>query len=120
VAEGVGEIMAKIYGGVEGIEKPEFSEPFDFKAYEKQTEDYVSKIKEYAKENGNCPEAGKEIYFGVADGRACYVVLSLKPVELIHLNIYDGYQFQYANRLTATDVRNEIKRNEALAKLFSR
>jgi hypothetical protein len=41
-------------------------------------------------------------------------------VELIHLDIYDGYNFQYANRLTATDVRNEIKRNEALAKLFSR
>jgi len=112
--------MAKIYGGVQGITKPEIGSGFDFKDYEKRTEAYVDKVKEYAKQNGNCPEAGKEISFGVADGMARYVVLSLKPVQLIHLDVYDGYQFQYVNRLTAKDVLDELKRRESLEKLFSK
>jgi len=110
--------MAKIYSGVQGIRKPAITS--DWQGYEKCAEAYVQKIKDYAKRNSKCPEAGKEIYFPVADGRACYVVLSLKPVELVHLDINDGYQFQYVNRLTATDIRAEVKRNEALAKLFKR
>lgn len=108
--------MAKICDGVEGINKPEFDEPFD--TYNKHMEDYINQIKEYAKREGNCPEAGKEIYFSVADGHARYVVLSMKPVELIHLDVMDGYQFRYANRLTAKDVRDELKRLEALNKIF--
>jgi len=110
--------VAKIYGGIQGINKPAITS--DWQGYEKRAEAYVQKIKDYAKQNSKCPEAGKELYFSVADGRACYIVLSLKPVELVHLDINDGYQFQYVNRLTAADVRNEIKRGEALTKLFSR
>ncbi len=108
--------MAKIYGGVQGIRKPTFTK--DWQGWEKRTETYVQKIKDYAKANSKCPEAGKEIHFSVADGKACYIVLSLKPVELIHLDVYDGYNFQYVHRLTAADVRAEIKRDEAVAKLF--
>ena len=110
--------MATIYSGIQGIRKPAITS--DWQGYEKRAEAYVQKIKDYAKANGTCPEAGKEIHFPVADGRACYIVLSLKPVELVHLDINDGWNFQYVNRLTATDVRAEIKRNEALAKLFKR
>lgn len=110
--------MAKIYGGVKGINKPAITS--DWQGYEKRAEVYVQKIKDYAKQNSKCSEAGKEIHFPVADGRACYVVLSLRPLELVHLDVNDGYSFQYANRLTATDVRAEIKRNEALTRLFKK
>ena len=109
--------MGKIYSGVKGIRKPAMG---DWKTYEKRAEAYVDKIKKYAKENSKCPEAGKEISFGVADGKARYVVLSLNPVVLIHLDVYDGYNYRYVNRLTAGDVRNELKGQEALEKLFSR
>src|SRR3989304_193411 len=110
--------MAKIYGGVQGIRKPAITS--DWQGYDKRAEAYVDKIKAYAKQNSKCPEAGKEISFGVADGNARYVVLSLKPVQLIHLDVYDGYQFQYVNRLTAKDVLDELKRRESLEKLFSK
>ena len=110
--------MGKIYSGIQGIRKPAMGN--DWKTYEQRTEAYVDKIKKYAKENSKCPEAGKEISFGVADGKARYVILSLKPVQLIHLDVYDGYNFQYVNRLTAQDVKNELKRQEALERLFSK
>ncbi len=109
--------MGKIYSGIQGIRKPAMG---DWHTYETRAEAYVDKIKKFAKEHSKCPEAGKEIAFGVADGKARYVVLSLNPVELVHLDVYDGYNYQYVNRLTASDVRNEIKRADALAKLFSR
>ena len=108
--------MAKVYGGVEGIRKPAIG---DWKTYESRAESYIGKIVDYAKANGHGPEAGRIIRFGVADGKAQYVVFSLKPVVLIHLDVWDGYQFQYVNRLTASDVRDEIARQEALEKLFS-
>ena len=111
--------MAKIYAGIEGIDKPK---P-DYKDWDKQSQqedEYVEQIKAYAKSHSKSPEAGKEVYFSVADGRARYVVLSLSPVELVHLDVCDGYSFKYANRLTASDVRGEIKRSEALHMIFAR
>ena len=110
--------MGKVYSGVEGISKPKLGS--DWKSYGERAEEYVKKIKDYAKKHGRGPEAGKEISFGVADGKARYVVVSLKPVELIHLDIWDGYQYRYINRLTAADIRREIKAVEALDALVRR
>ena len=110
--------MATIYASVQGIRKPAITS--NWQGYEKRAEAYVDKIKAFARKHSKCPEAGKEISFGVADGKARYVILSLKPVELVHLDIYDGYRFPYINRLTAQDVKNELKQAEALDKLFSR
>lgn len=107
--------MGKVYSGVEGIKKPDF---MNITTYDKEAEAYVKKIVFFAQANGSSAEAGKIIRFSVADGKAQYVVFSLKPVVLIHLDIYDGYQFEYANKLTATDVKREIRRQEALEKLF--
>jgi len=109
--------MAKVYSGVDGIKAPEFMQDFD--KYEKACDEYVEAVKACAKKNNpTCPEAGEEIYFPVADGNARYIVYNLKPVELIHLHVMDAWHFQYANRLTAKDVRNEIGRQQALAEIF--
>jgi len=114
--------MGKIYSGIEEIKKPDASiDNYDFDKYNKSCDDYVTQIKEWCKrECPECAEAGEEIHFGVADGRARYVVLNLKPVELIHLDIMDGYNYQYVHRLTAKDVRAELKRNRAIEEIFSK
>jgi len=109
--------MGKVYSGVEGINKPDNGG--DWETYWDRAEAYEKRIIEYAKKNSSCSEAGKVIRFGVADGKASYVVFSLKPVVLIHLAIGDAYQYQYAHRLTASDVRQEIKGQEALDRLFA-
>ena len=110
--------MGKIYNGIKGIAKPSFKVPFDYKVYEQQTEEYIKQIQKLARNQNKCPEAGEIIYFSVCDGKAAYVVLSLSPVELIHLDIYDGYQYEYANRLTAKDIREKIRQNKVLCEIF--
>lgn len=91
---------------------------FSFKKYHQECQEYVAKIVAYAKNNGSGDCAGKEIGFGVADGRARYIVFSLSPVKLIHVPTGDAYQFQYAHRLTAADIRKQIKQEAGLVKLF--
>jgi len=112
--------MAKIYSGVEGIPVPEFKADGEYQDYDKRCDDYITSIKMQARRsNPSCPEAGEVIYFPVGDGNAQYVVMSLKPVTLVHLAIGDAWHFQYANRLTAADVRREISRRAALNRIFS-
>jgi hypothetical protein len=110
--------MGKIYSGIKGIANPESGTPFDYTVYERQTEDYVRQVQDAARSQNKCPEAGEIISFSVCDGRAFYVVQSLRPVELIHLDIYDGYQYEYANRLTAKDIREKIRQNKVLCEIF--
>ncbi len=43
----------------------------------------------------------------------------MKPLELIHLEYYDGYSFEYANCLTAKDVEDKINQQNALNRLFA-
>jgi hypothetical protein len=113
--------MAKIYGIPKELgEAPSFSIEQPFEAYQQATEKFVQSVKDWAKKNGNGECRGEEIRFPVADGYAQYVVVGLKPVTLIHLPIGDGWQFQYANRLTAKDVRDQVRREQAMAKMFAK
>jgi hypothetical protein len=112
--------MGKIYRAPEEcLKKPEYSQYKDFNKYQNAREKYIADIQSWAKsQNPSCPESGKEICFPVADGQARYIVVSLKPVCLIHDDTGDAYSYQYAHRLTAADVRKEIKKVEAMNKLF--
>ena len=114
--------MATIYGGVAGIPKPTAAKRVsDWRAWMAREEEYVRAIQEWALKNGDgSPECGQEIRFSVGDGSARYIVLSMRPVRLIHLDVCDGYRFHYANRLTASDVREEVARRKAMDDLFSK
>jgi hypothetical protein len=48
------------------------------------------------------------------------MVASLKPVELVHLPLWDEYQFEYADLMTAEKIQEQIARQNALKELFSR
>jgi hypothetical protein len=47
------------------------------------------------------------------------MVISMKPLMLIHLELGDAWCYQYANRLTAKDVQAKIDQQKAIDKLFS-
>lgn len=114
--------MAKIYSPPEGFEAPELDIKGDVQDYFKACDDYVKRLQESVRASYGsvCPEAGEIIAFPVADGKARYVVARLKPVELIHIDTGDAYHFEYVHRLTAKDVREEIRKVKALDALFSR
>ncbi len=111
--------MATVYSGIQGLNAPEFDPDEDYRKLITREEKYVKEVAAKAKKmSSDCPEAGEEIRFGVADGYARYIVLSLKPVKLIHLQVGDAWNFQYVNRLTAKDVREEIRRRKGIEALF--
>jgi hypothetical protein len=107
-----------VYAPPDCFKKPEYPKYKSFEAYEKACNAYIEEIKQWTRECGTCPEAGEEITFPVADGRARYIIFSMKPVKLVHIDTADAYQFQYAHRLTASDIRKEIKKAKAINKLF--
>ena len=78
---------------------------------------FIEKLRQWcvdrAKDSGQ-QHIGEVIHFPVADGRACYMVAALSPLQLIHLPIGDAWQFQYDFRLTKKDVVEKIKNQKAL------
>ena len=120
--------MAKIYKAPKGFKPPDMRKytgdlkrPGSIDKYFKDCEAYVDRLKQTIKESYGsvCPEAGEEIRFLVGDGYARYVVARLKPVELIWVDVGDRWHFEYVHRLTAADIRKQIKSERALNKLFS-
>lgn len=82
--------------------------------YEKDVE---AKIRELGY---NTPFTGKMIRFGVADGYAVYMIASIKPLVLIHLEYGDAWNFQYVHLLTATEVKKKVEQQEEMSKLFAK
>ena len=114
--------MAKIYSAPEGYEAPKMDfTNFNAAAWKKADNDYIARLSEWCKGcNPNDPEyVGQIIKFPVADGNAIYMVASLKPVELIHLELGDAWHFRFANRLTKKDVIKEVDRLKAIKELFA-
>ena len=110
--------MAKLYSVPSEIRKPkvDFS---DFKAYERDCERYENEIRAFIKQSGyNGKNAGEIIRFQVADGYAQYMVLSMRPASLIHIDTMDAWHFQYAHALSAKDIQEAVDREKAMAKLF--
>ena len=114
--------MGTIYKAPKGFIAPDIRKyQNNFNKYWKDCEKYVSGIKKAIKKGygQTCPEAGEEVTFPVADGKARYIVATLRPVRLIHVDTGDAWHYQYIHRLTATDIRKEIKNQKAFNKLFS-
>ena len=110
--------MAKIYSAPTSIKKPVMNFA-DFEAYKADNERFITELREMLTKRKNGKNVGEIIRFPVADGYAEYMVASMRPLELVHLPLYDAWEFQYANRLTATDVEAKIAQQKSMEKLFA-
>ena len=113
--------MTKVYSAPKTIERPKLDiHKYDgFEEYERQQQKYIERVRQFVKKRKPRGQlVGEIIRFGVADGYAQYMVASLRPLELIHLDLGDGYHFQYVERITAQDVRELVEREKSLAELF--
>lgn len=111
--------MAKVYGGVEGLELPEFKAG-DYDAYEKLCVQYEADIVKWCKENSNCPDAGEVIGFTVGDGKAMYAILDYRT--LIHIGTHDGYALSDAHErgLRKADLVKEVKAVKAWKEMMKK
>jgi len=109
-------MAAKIYSAPTSVETPKYNLPKsgenwkDHLEQERKSEiDYIEKLRAFAKtRKPNGKNVGEVVHFPVADGHASYMVLSMRPLELMHIPLGDAYQFRYVNRLTAKDIENNI------------
>jgi hypothetical protein len=117
--------MAKIFLPPEEVgEPPQYESDMNIQELFKREDAWVEKVAVFCRKWGNPSNktssiCGEEIQFGVADGKARYLVLCEKPLRLIHLPLGDAYQFPYVNRLTLKDVREKVAYVQRLKKLFS-
>ena len=112
-------MSAKIYSGIENALPPKIDFE-NFQDYQKACDEYIEKVSKTAKEQNEGDLVGETIDFPVADGKAVYVVYSQKPLQLIHIDIMDGWHFEYAHLLNVREVRKKVRSQKALAKLFSK
>lgn len=110
--------MAKIFSAPSTIKKPvmDFT---NFEAYKADNERFVNELKEVLLKRKKGKNVGEIIRFPVADGYAEYMVASMRPLELVHLPLYDAWHFEYVDRLTAADVKAKITQQKNLQKLFA-
>jgi len=111
--------MAKVYTVPSGIKVPEFNWK-DVKQYEKDCEQFKADLKAFLVKRKNGKLVGEVVRFPVADGYAEYMVAGLSPVELIHLPLWDEYQFEYAHLMTAKEIQDRIESERMLAELFGK
>ena len=111
--------MATVYSALSTVPTPKFPTPFDNEVYKKNEEQYVIDLKKELKSMGyKGKNFGEILRFQVADGYAEYMVVSMRPLKLMHLPLGDAYSFGYAHLLTSKEVNEQIKRQKALLELF--
>lgn len=113
--------MATIYSPPDGVAVPEYKFGDPLQEYRKKQDEFIETVAAFCKNrNPNKEHVGKVIRFPHADGYAIYMVASLRPVELIHLPLGDAWEYPYVHRLSMSDVLEEINRQEALERIFSK
>ena len=110
--------MTKIFAAP--FEKPVCSFR-DMKKSREIEKEFIEKVQEFSKIGSKTPNdkyVGKTIKFPHADGYAVYVVLSTKPLELIHLPIGDSWDSPYADLLTRKRMMEMVDSDEKMNELF--
>lgn len=111
--------MAKIYTPPGEIKVPEFSFK-EIAKYREECDKFTEELKQWCLKRKSEDGVGEIIGFPVADGKALYMIASVKPVQLIHLPLWDAWEFQYAKNLTTKDVKTEIGKVRAWNVIISK
>jgi hypothetical protein len=108
-------MSVEIFSTPEEIKKPKFN----FDTFMEDEEKYIKQIAQWLKDNGyNGKYSGEVIKIPHADGYAHYMVISLKPLEIFHLDIGDAWHSEFAELLTVAKVKEMVTRQKALDEMF--
>ena len=107
--------MAKIFSAPNSIPIPKWDYEKTHQENAEEESRYIKQLKVVLTDRKPGKKlVGEIIKFGVADGRAEYMVASMTPLELVHIPLGDAYEFPYVHRLTKKDVEDKIKGQKAL------
>lgn len=119
--------MAKIYRAPEGFEAPSFNDFFsedgryDREADDRLTSAYLDRLATWCRSRSSDDLVGEVVRFQIADGYAQYMVMSHRPLALIHLDLGDAWHIPeaHARGLNLSDIRSMVDRERRIAELFA-
>jgi len=88
------------------IERP----GFNYKTWEEDEKKYREEVKAFCVKHSKGKNVGETIRIQHADGYAEYMVFSMSPLKLIHLEVGDAWDSPYAELLTPKKVDEMIER----------
>jgi len=118
--------MAKVYGLPEGVDVPSFDDylldgRYNMERHGKVDAEFLDHLRTRVTDMGFTGElAGEVVRFSVADGYACYMILSVKPAKLMHLPLGDAWTVPDAHErgLTSKDLVVLVEQRRAMESLF--
>ena len=115
--------MATALRAPEGFDPPALTLG-DFKdgTWQAKEAAYIESLADRAKMNGTNPLLGEVVRWPRADGFAEYMVWQTKPLQLVHLNVGDGWQIEpeLMRGLRLADIRGMVDHDKRLRELFER
>ena len=112
--------MAQIFKAPSEVKLPSYDWS-NANNWEKDESEYKKALVKHINNMGyKGKNVGECIRIPHADSYAEYMVLSMKPLRLIHLELGDAWSSQFAELLTAKKVNQMIDADKAMAKLFSK
>ena len=106
--------MTKIYSTPEHIKEPDFNP----KTWREDETKFLNELRKFCTSRNTGNYIGKELRIGHADGYARYMVMSEKPMQLIHIPLGDAWNSPLVDGLTSKKIKELIDQNERLNKLF--
>lgn len=82
-------------------------------------EKYRADLKAWCINRNPSEYVGEIVRYPVADGTAEYMVAAIKPLQLIHLEVGDKYNYLGIERFKAKDIIQKLGQQKALSDLFS-
>lgn len=90
----------------------------DYAEYQREESRYLDELADLLRKRSTDKNVGEVVRFPHADGYACYMVAKWRPLQLVHLELGDGWHYPYVERLTAADIEKVISRSRRLAAYF--
>ena len=110
--------MAKIYSAPKEVKLPSFDWT-NMQEYAQASKQYIADVKQHINDMGyKGKNVGEIVRFAVADGYAEYMVVSMRPLSLMHIPLDDAYEFPYVHLLTTNEINKKIEGQKRLEKLF--
>ena len=98
-----------------------FTDQFDFDGYHKACDEYEKDLSDYVRDHFPGELSGEIVRFGVADGKASYVIgRQGRAVLLILIQTGDAYDLPDAHirGLRLADLRQNVRGQKKMAELF--
>jgi hypothetical protein len=107
--------MAKVYRA------PFDAPPFRRESWREDEARYIADLRDLARNASKHELVGEIVSFQVADGFARYMVWSVMPFALVHIDTMDGYQIPeaHARGLRLADIKRMLAYDKRVAALFA-